>query len=563
MSDSAISARPITLTTRLATALARRGCDIAYGVTGAAIGRFTGAAAAAGLRIVHPRHESGAGFMATEHSLVSGRPAVVFVTSGPGLSNALTGLFAAAWEGAHVVAVVGATPVSRAARFPFQRTGPEQLRLRPWLPEDVAHTVTVVDGPGALSLGLSSLDAALSCEAGSLTVFLLPTDAQQLPCAAPAQPVSVPPPDIRPRDLDAVQSRLDGRRVVCWIGHHARSEPRAVRALVDVLDAAVVVTPRGKGVFAETDPRCLGVLGLGGARGVASRVRAVDPDVALVLGARLSEFTSWWDARLVPRHGFVHVGPTEPGSAFSGANHTRVLASVGPFVRALTTVVRGSDGARPSTELPSELPPEHFEAGDDGLHPGQVMQVLQEHVVPRRWPVISEAGNAFAWATRVLRFDQPDYRVSPDFGAMGQASAGVVGLALGRNGPAVAVLGDGAMLMNTELSTAVAENARAIWVVLNDAAYGMIAHGMQAIGLPPVATAIPRVDFVAFARAQGADGASADSVEELEVALRAAADASGPFVIDVRIDPRFPPPFGARNDALNDPSDPQETRWRG
>ena len=63
---------------------------------------------------------------------------------------------------------------------------------------------------------------------------------------------------------------------------------------------------------------------------------------------------------------------------------------------------------------------------------------------------------------------------------MGQATAGVLGAAIGRGGKAVAVVGDGAMLMNSEVSTAVQYRVPAVWVVLNDAGYGMIAHGMRA-----------------------------------------------------------------------------------
>lgn len=543
-----------SIVTQLARALRDRGCAVAYGVTGAAIGRFTAAADVAGIRVVHPRHEAGAGFMATEHSLASGAPTVVFTTSGPGLSNALTGLVAAAWEGAHVVAVVGGTPPDRSGRFPFQRTDPHQLAIGSWLPPEVPFAVTSVRDRRSLVDGIATLDRALAHAVGSLTVFLLPTDTQLLPCDPVPQPAVSLATAPDPAALREVRERLSGRRVLVWVGHHARHEPDAVRSLVDQLGAAVVVTPRGKGIVDERDPRCLGVLGLGGARGVAERVQQARPDIALVLGARLSEFTSWWDDRLVPPEGFVHLGPCGPGEAFPGARQLWVEGPVAPLVRAL-------HGVTGHPVAPSEpLAPESFPDGSEGLHPAQVMAAIQGSIVDRGIPVISEAGNAFAWATRVLRHATPTYRVSPDFGAMGQASAGVVGLALARGGRAVAVLGDGAMLMNTEISTAVAERAGAVWVVLNDAAYGMIAHGMAAIGLPPVATAIPRVDFVAFARAQGAEAVAADDLPSLRSALDAALAARGPFVIDVRVDPRFPPPFGPRNDALNAP---QERRWRG
>jgi len=545
---------PHSLADRLAQVLASRRCTVAYGVTGAAIGRFTAAAHDAGFRIVHPRHESGAAFMATEHSLVADEPTVVFTTSGPGFSNAITGLVAAAWEGAHVIAVVGGTPEERAGRFPFQATGPRQLDLSAWLPPDLPHLRAVVADGTDLAPLCAELDPMLASPGGSLTLILLPSDRQAIEAPHPPMPSLPRRLACSEEDVVRVAERLRGRRVLCWVGHGARHGRETVRGLVDALGAVVVVTPRGKGVFPESHPACLGVSGLGGARGVAERVLASKADVGLVLGARMSEFTSWWDPRLIPPEGLVHVGLEEPGDAFAPQT-LWIRGDVGPVADALVERV----DTQP-VDVPPALPPEELAGTERGLHPGQVMSALQDAVVSQGVPVVSEAGNAFAWATRRLRFDTPTYRVSPDFGAMGQASAGVVGLALGRGGPAVAVLGDGAMLMNTEINTAVHEGARAVWVVLNDAAYGMIAHGMRAIGLDPIATTVPRVDFVAFARAQGADGVAVDHVDQLADALSVALEASGPFVVDVRIDPDISPPFGARNDAL---VRPEEATWRG
>jgi len=132
---------------------------------------------------------------------------------------------------------------------------------------------------------------------------------------------------------------------------------------------------------------------------------------------------------------------------------------------------------------------------------------------------------------------------------MGHAAAGVVGAALGAGRRAVAVVGDGAMLMQNEISTAVKYAAPVLWIVLNDGRYGMCAQGMDMLGLVADAQ-FPAVDFVAFARAQGADGVRVGDAGELRAALRQAMEASGPFVVDVLIDPAALAPANARNRAL-------------
>ena len=165
--------------------------------------------------------------------------------------------------------------------------------------------------------------------------------------------------------------------------------------------------------------------------------------------------------------------------------------------------------------------------------------------------LMAESGNSFCWSTHHLRYREPGrYRVSTGFGSMGHATTGVVGAALARRGKAVALVGDGAMMMMNELHAAVQHRADALWVVLNDACYLMCAQGMRVMGWEPFACALPRVDFVGLARAIGADGERATTEAEVGPALERAMAARGPWVLDVTIDPDEAPPSGRRNKSL-------------
>jgi acetolactate synthase-1/2/3 large subunit len=169
-----------------------------------------------------------------------------------------------------------------------------------------------------------------------------------------------------------------------------------------------------------------------------------------------------------------------------------------------------------------------------------LMQEVQRVIIDATDVIMmSESGNSFAWANHALRFSSPNrYRTSAAFGSMGHFVAGVVGAALGRQGKAVVLTGDGAMLMNNEINTAVAYQAQAIWIVLNDARFGLTEHGMQALELTPIETRMPRTDFSLFAQSQGANGCVVDQESSLANALEQAMNAAGPFVVDVRIDPQ-------------------------
>jgi acetolactate synthase-1/2/3 large subunit len=198
---------------------------------------------------------------------------------------------------------------------------------------------------------------------------------------------------------------------------------------------------------------------------------------------------------------------------------------------------------------PTFAPRPADDRGPKVVRPQVLMDAVQRQVVDGSDAIVlAESGNSFAWANHLLRFSAPGkYRVSTGFGSMGHATTGVVGAAIARDGKAVALVGDGSMLMLTEISTAVQYGARAVWVVLNDGLYAMCDQGMRAMGWEPFSTAIPATDFVSIARAMGADGVHVEREADLDEALASAMSAPGPFVVDVRIDPGETAPSGRRN----------------
>jgi thiamine pyrophosphate-dependent acetolactate synthase large subunit-like protein len=277
------------------------------------------------------------------------------------------------------------------------------------------------------------------------------------------------------------------------------------------------------------------------------------PARVLVLGSRLGEPSSLFDPRFVPRRGFVHVDidAEVPGRAFPEAATLPVVADVAALLRELLPRMPTRSALPPALPVPAPMPPADAPTVPGRIHPAALMDAVQRQVVEGSDAIIlAESGNAFVWATHRLRFAAPGrYRASTGVGAMGHAAAGVVGAALAGAHRAVAVVGDGAMLMHNEINSAVKYAARAVWIVLNDGRYGMCEQGMEMLGLVADAR-FPAVDFVAFARAQGADGVCVDDPRELDAALRRALRADGPFVVDVLVDPTALAPANARNRGL-------------
>lgn len=533
--------------------LADLGATHAFGLLGGAIAPLYEALGAGSLELVHCRHESGAAFAAVETYFAGGGPGVVFVTTGPGITNALTGIAAARCEGAKLVVLAGATPATKRGRGAFQQTQPHGIGV-PFASGELFHWATTVEDPVELPFVARRLAEGLASAGGFVAGVALPTSLQLAPAPPMPRPqVERTAPGCDEATLAECARRLADGDLAMLVGFGARDAATAIRELAARTGAAVACTPRGKGIFPEDHPQFLGVTGLGAHDSVARGLACVRPRHLLVLGTRLGELSSFWEPALVPPGGLIHVDldPSVFGAAFPAATTLGVPCEIGAFVRGLLRHLGPDRLPAFALERPrSSVAPV---AGADGaIHPAAVFAALQRVVVDRSDAIVLvEAGNAFAWGSHALFFRSPGrFRVSVGFGSMGHASSGVVGAALARGRPAVAVVGDGAMLMMNEVGTAVAKRTPAIWVVLNDGGYGMTEHGMRAVGFSPVDTRFAPVDFAALARAVGARAARVERTDELDGALVAALDAAEPFVIDVVVDPAVPSPGGRRNRSL-------------
>lgn len=561
----ALSEVPHTAPTPLATAVAHGlrtlGVRTAYGIGGAAIARFAAGCADAEIEVAATRHESGAAFIAAEHSIATGDPVAVFTTTGPGWANALTGLCTAAWEGARVIAVLGGTAHDRLGQNAFQETGPGVLDLSRWLPEGFAHHTAVIERGAHLTKSLRAISQGLHRPDGYLAVLQLPLHAQSTDTPRPVALLGEAPRyQPSPAQVSEVCRAIDGRRLALWVGHGAQGAEAEIAELAARTGAVVACSPRGKGVVDASNPQHTGVLGFAAKPDARARFAAAAPEIMLVLGSRLGEFATTWNPELVPPHGLIHVdvNPAVFNAAYPDADALCVTAAVKPLVAALNARLDGGAAVCTPCVVPPAVQAPAYQGSNGHVHPGALMAAVQRVVLDGSDAlVLAEAGNAFAWATHALAFRTPRYRMSSSFGAMGHATCGVVGAALGHDGGAVALVGDGAMLMNNELTTALATGAKATWIVLDDQAYGMIQHGMQAIEVQPVGTAIPVVDFVAWATAQGVPARRVETADTLDETLRWALSQDGPSVVSVRIDDAVPPPFGARNAVItkDDPND--------
>jgi acetolactate synthase-1/2/3 large subunit len=529
----------------------------AFGVSGGAIAPVWATLTHSSIEVLHFRHESGAAFAAGEAYFANGQPVVVFTTTGPGITNALTGLMAARWEGAKVIFLSAATAAPQRGRWGCQETSAYTMPMSGiFTSGPLFHYATTLESDTELPEIARRLANGLARPGSFVAHISIPTGIQTSPSK-----VSVPQINLAQTVATATEEAiaecvqlLSEGPFAIWVGFGARDAAQEIRLLAKKTGAAVMCSPRGKGIFPEDHPQFVGVTGVGGNEEVLTYMQEQPPLHTLVLGTRLSEPTSFWSPAMVPSRGFVHVDidPEVAGVAYPSAETFFIQSEVGMFVKALLKQFPERLGRLSSLSLPHPCRQVINPGTGSPVRPEVLMDAIQRVIVEGSdAPVMAESGNSLSWGNHTLRFAKPGrYRVSTGFGSMGHFVTGVVGAALARNGKAVALVGDGAMLMNSEVSTAAKYQIPAVWIVLNDGGYNMCKQGMALLGFKGIDAEMPQADFVKIARGMGADGIRVETESDVEAALEKAMASPVPFVVDVVIDANQPAPIGGRIKSL-------------
>lgn len=555
--------KPFSVAEAVVKILEDMGVEYAFGVSGGAIAPVWAALHQSSIQVLHFRHEAGAAFAAIEAHFASDRPVVIFTTTGPGITNALTGLLAARWEGAKVILISASTSASQRGRWACQETSTYTMPSAGiFTSGQIFHYATTLESSHELTEVSRRLALGLGQPGGFVAHISIPTNIQtsSLKTLLPRVTLSHGVATATEETIAKCVQLLSEGPFAIWVGFGARGAAQEIRQLAENTGAGVMCSPRGKGIFPEDHPQFVGVTGFGGHESVFRYMQEYRPLRTLVLGTRLGELTSFWNPIMAPRQGFLHVDidPEVPGTAYPSIETFAVQSDVRVFVKSLlkyfpecpgkTTVVSQSIVKRSIPESSNLI---NLRA-DAQVRPNVLLNAIQKLIVEKSNAIVmAEVGNSLVWAINLLRFAEPhSFRVSTGFGSMGHFVTGVVGAALVGNRKAVAIVGDGAILMNNEVSTAVKYQVPTVWIVLNDGRYNICEQGMGYLGFKYADATIPQVDFVKIAEGMGAQGVRVKQETEVQAALEEAIAATTPFVVDVVIDPTQIAPTQTRNQSL-------------
>jgi len=501
----------LPVTEAVAEVLTRLGADTVFGVVGSGNFKVTNALIARGARYVAARHEGGAAVMADAWARLTGRPGLVSVHQGPGLTNAMTGITEAAKSRTPLV-VLAADVASAAVRSNFRI--------------DVAGLATSV---GATAIRMISpafaVDDTLRAYRVALTerrtvVLALPLDVQAGACTMPAvEPVGPRPAAAAPAaEVGSLADALArARRPVFIAGRGARQAgARAdLERLADRGGALLATSAAAKGLF-RGSPWDLDVSG-----GFASPLAAEliqNADLVVGWGCSLNMWTL--------RHGKL-IGPdatvaqVDDDRSALGAHRKVQLGATGDVAltaRAVADVMGPASGEsgeagyrsaalkdRITAQVRWRDVPYEDESTGDRIDP-RTLSIALDDLLPAQRLVAVDSGNFMGYPSMFLSVPDADgFCFTQAYQSIGLGLASAIGSAIARpDRLTVAALGDGGALMGvSELETVVRLGLPMVIVVYDDDAYGAEVHHFGPDGDPLDTVRFPPVKIARIGRGFG------------------------------------------------------------
>ncbi|HEY0190589.1 MAG TPA: thiamine pyrophosphate-binding protein [Kofleriaceae bacterium] len=549
------AARPSRGADILVQLLEAAGVEVVFGLPGGAISSVHDALLDGRIRTVTTRHEAGAMFAAAGHAHATGKLGVVAVTSGPGALNAMTGLASAWCDGLPVLMLVGEVPRALQGRGVLQDGSAHGLQIVEMARHITKLAAEVPHGSALPHLVRRAITTATTGRPGPV-LLTLPFDVTTGPVSRPRETGELAPLSrIEPAMLDEIAGLLcDAQRPLLLAGSGVRGHgaPELLRALAEQASCPVATTPKAKGVFPESHPLALGVLGLAGHRS-ARRYLEAGVDVVVAIGSSLGDVaTDGFPRALQASRALIHVDidPRQIGKSYAPSH-----AIVAPAVELLAGLVeRLGRAAMPLRALPGGIerlalaPSQQRER----LASQEAVRELQRALPPDTIFTI-DSGEHFLFAAHFLQIDEPDAFVAMSgLGSMGSSIGAAIGVQLARSDRVVAAIcGDGCFAMSAfEIATAVAERLPIRVFVLNDERLGMVENGHRTLfGRTPAYPTAP-LDICAIARGLGATAVRVDRPGQLARVSHLLRTAPGPIVIEVCIDPDIKLPRRERVSAM-------------
>jgi acetolactate synthase-1/2/3 large subunit len=505
------------------------------------------------LRHILVRHEQGAVHAAEGYARSTGKVGCVLVTSGPGATNAVTGLTDALMDSIPLVVITGQVPTHLIGNDAFQECDTVGI-TRPctkhnYLVKNVADLARVLH---------EAFYVAAHGRPGPVVVDI-PKDVQF------AKGVYQGPQDIehktyKPRvkgDPAKIKSAVEmmrrAQRPLFYTGggviNSGPAASRLLRELVKLTGFPITSTLMGLGAYAASDPQWLGMLGMHGT--YEANLSMHDCDLMICIGARFDDrITGRLDA-FAPGSTKIHVD-IDPSSI--NKNVKVDLPIVGDCANVLGEMVSlWRAGPAPADKKPLAAWWKQIEAwrarkslaytnSSSIIKPQYAIQRLYELTKGRDTYITTEVGQHQMWAAQFYKFEEPNrWMTSGGLGTMGYGLPAAIGVQRAHpHSLVIDIAGEASVLMNMqEMSTAVQHRLPVKVFIINNKYMGMVRQWQELLHggrySESYMDALP--DFVKLAEAYHAVGIRCEKPADLDGAIREMIDVDKPVIFDCVVDP--------------------------
>jgi acetolactate synthase I/II/III large subunit len=517
------------------------------------------------------RHEQGAVHAAEGYARSTGKVGCVLVTSGPGATNAVTGLTDALCDSIPLVVITGQVPTHLIGNDAFQECDTVGI-TRPCTKHNYL-VKSVADLPRVLH---EAFHIAKSGRPGPVVVDI-PKDIQ-FATGAYSRPKDFQHKGYRPKlkgDLDRIKAAIElmrhAKRPLFYTGGGVvNSGPEAshfLRELVKLTGFPITSTLMGLGAYAAADPQWLGMLGMHGT--YEANLSMHDCDLMICIGARFDDrITGRLDA-FSPGSKKIHVD-IDPSSI--NKNVKVDVPIIGDCAHVLEDMVRlwRSGAMQPDKKALDAWWKEierwrarkslAYRNSNEIIKPQYAIERLYELTKGRDTYITTEVGQHQMWAAQFYRFEEPNrWMTSGGLGTMGYGLPASVGVQLAHpNSLVIDIAGEASVLMTMqEMSTAVQYDLPIKIFIINNQYMGMVRQWQELLHggrySHSYTEALP--DFVKLADAYHAVGIRCERPGDLDGAIREMIDVKRPVIFDCVVDPNencFPmiPSGRAHNEML-------------